>query len=108
MMLCRMARCTVLRPNPVQIRCKGSESGADPVQDLPLFLSGDEVARLLGVDPSTIANTRARGEPPGGLGVRIGKRVRYPTGAVVAYLEGLGIDPAETARAIANLSADLP
>jgi hypothetical protein len=32
--------------------------------------------------------------------VRIGKRYRYPTTAVIAYLEGLGVEVADATRAI--------
>jgi hypothetical protein len=61
------------------------------VQDLPLFLSVDEVCALFRVDRSTIENQRAGGQPPGNLGIRIGKHYRYPVSAVLDYLETLGI-----------------
>jgi hypothetical protein len=76
------------------------------VQDLPLFITVDEMVALFRVDRSTLENQRSTDAPPGNLGARIGKHYRYPVAKVQDYLETLGIPRTESARRILELVAD--
>ncbi len=51
------------------------------------LLTVEELARLLRVGPSAIHSQRHRGEMPGSLGVKLGKRVFYRRSDIDAFID---------------------
>lgn len=63
----------------------------DPTREwdaLPLVLTLDQVANLLGVSRTSAFEAHRRGQVPGGF--RVGRRLRFGREAVRAYIEGRG------------------
>lgn len=51
------------------------------------LLTVEELARMLRVRPSAIHSQRHRGEMPGSLGVKLGKRVFYRRSDIDAFMD---------------------
>lgn len=66
--------------NPIGARRK-----EEPVT-IPQLLTVDEVATILRVKPGAIYMQRHRGEAPGSLGIRIGRRILFRPGDLDQFL----------------------
>jgi hypothetical protein len=66
-------------------------SGAAPTIQL---LTTEEVADILRTTPGAIYNQRYRGDTPGSLGVRVGRRILFDLGILAAFLAQEAADQA--------------
>jgi excisionase family DNA binding protein len=84
------ASTTDRRSSGAGIRSGRQKHGQPEHLPMPL-LTVDEVAEWLQIPKSTLYRQNSNGVPPGGLGVRVGRWLRYDRDVVQRWLEGGGL-----------------